>query len=65
MACPKCGLEPYAPRETIMQHSLFWNLPDDMKSSYILRQEEIMSSNSAFQRKLENLDRLRQEYGLA
>jgi hypothetical protein len=48
-----------------MQHSLFWNLPDDMKSSYILRQEEIMSSNSAFQRKLENLDRLRQEYGLA
>jgi hypothetical protein len=36
-----------------------------MKSSFFRRQEEIMSSASAFQRKLETLARLRREYGLA
>jgi hypothetical protein len=65
LACPGCGLEPHAPREVVSQHTLFWNLPDDLKSSFIHRQEEIMSSNAAFQQRLETLARLRREYGLA
>jgi hypothetical protein len=65
LACPICGLEPYAPQEEISRHALFWNLPDDMKSAFTRRREEILGAALAFQEKLSSLDRLRQEYGLA
>jgi hypothetical protein len=63
--CPCCGLGQSATPETIIRHTLFWNLPEEKKSSFVRRQEEILNSGLDFQVRVENLNRLRREYGLA
>jgi hypothetical protein len=63
--CPQCGLKQSSAPETIAQHTVFWNLPEDMKSSFTRRQEEILNSSFDFLSRKKSLDRLRHEYGLA